>query len=179
MSNNPHHCARCRVDGVCESVVPFEPEQEHAFAVYWKCQRCEERSLVVSPLGPWLAPASSMCLQCGREGLVGGQACPSCGLLLEEILSAVEAVRPDEELLHAAREEFARGTCRRGLTLLNLVLQRNPWSSEAWSIKGQFFEYLGYQRALKAAMQEAVRLKDTGKTERDRGTGKAWWQFWK
>src|SRR5262245_8879743 len=115
MSNKPHHCARCQVDGVCDSVMPFQPESETAFAVDWKVPRCQERSLVVSPLGPWLAPVPGMCLQCGQEGVADGQTCPSCGLQIAEVLGAADAARPDEELLQGAREEFARGTCRRGL----------------------------------------------------------------
>jgi hypothetical protein len=173
MSNQPHHCARCQVDGACDAVVPFEPEREAAFAVYWKCPRCEERSLVVSPLGPWLAPAPGMCLQCGHEGVIDDRACPSCGICLAEVLGAGEAARPDEVLLESARADFARGTCRRGLTLVNHVLQRNPRSEEAGSIKGQFFEYLGYRRARTAAMQEAARLRGPG------SRGKRWWQFCK
>jgi hypothetical protein len=179
MSNNPHHCATCNVAGVCDSVVPFQPERENAFAVYWKCPGCGERSLVVSPLGPWRVPAPGMCLQCGREGLVDGQPCPDCGILLAEVLSPVVAGWTDEELLKAAREEFARGTCRRGLTLVNHVLQRSPQSGEAWSIKGQFFQHLGFQRALKAAMQEAVRLDRAKGAVPDQAVGKRWWQFWK
>src|SRR5262249_13865367 len=143
MSNKPARCSKCQLDGECDSVVPFEPEQERTFAVYWKCPQCKGRSLVVSPLGPWLAPSPGMCLQCGHEGVVAGQACPSCGIGMEEALSAVQAAQPEAELLRVAREEFARGTCRRGLTLVNHVLRRNPRSGEAWSIKGQFFEYLG------------------------------------
>ncbi len=207
MSNKPHVCARCRVEGVCASVVPFEPERENAFAVSWKCPRCEEQSLVISPLGPWLAPTPGMCLQCGQEGLVAGQTCPGCGLRITEVLSPDETGRTDEELLQVARSEFARGTCRRGLTLVNHVLQRNPKSGEAWSIKGQFFEYLGFRRALKAAMQEAVRLQGSegsGPSQARPGPGEPrpaaepeavrlkgpegagpsprgarWWQFWK
>src|SRR5262245_19119262 len=159
--------------------MPFQPESETAFAVSWKCPRCQERSLVVSPLGPWLAPVPGMCLQCGHEGVADGQTCPSSGLPIAEVLSAADAGRTDEELLQTAREELARGTCRRGLTLVNHVLRRNPRSEEAWSIKGQFFEYLGFRRALKAAMQEAVWLKGSGETRRDKGKGKRWWQFWK
>jgi hypothetical protein len=162
MSNKPHRCKKCQVDGVCDAVVPFEPQQERAFGVYWKCPRCAERSLVVSPLGPWLAPTAGMCLQCGQDGYVAGQPCSQCGMNLSETLSAREATRSDEELLQMAHDEFARGTCRRGLTLVNYVLQRNPRSGEAWSIKGQFFQHIGYQRALKAAMQEAVRRKEQG-----------------
>jgi hypothetical protein len=178
MSNRPARCATCQVESVCDVVMPFEPEREHAFAVSWKCPRCQERSLVVSPLGPWLAPAPGTCLQCGHEGVGDDTACPRCGTLLADVLAAAEAARPEDDLLRTAREEFARGTCRRGLTLVNHVLRRNPRSAEAWSIKGQFFEYLGYRRALKAAMQEAVRFKDSGEVEPERG-GKRWWQFWK
>jgi hypothetical protein len=120
-----------------------------------------------------------MCLQCGHEGVADGQTCPSCGTLLAEVLPAEEAVRPDEELLQAARDDFARGTCRRGLTLVNHVLQRNPRSAEAWSIKGQFFEYLGFRHALKAAMQEAVRLHGLTGAAPGRAGRKRWWQFWR
>jgi hypothetical protein len=120
-----------------------------------------------------------MCLQCGHEGVVDDQACPSCGIRIAEVLSAAQAGLTDEELLQAARDDFARGTCRRGLTLVNHVLQRNARSGEAWSIKGQFFEYLGFRRALKAAMQEAVRLKGSEGARPDQAGGKHWWQFWK
>jgi len=170
---------KCQVDGVCDAVVPFEPERESTFAVYWKCPCCEERSLVISPLGPWLAPTARMCLQCGHEGVADGQACPSCGVRLAEVLSDEEARRPDEDLLLSAREDFARGTCRRGLTLVNHVLRRSPKSVEAWSIKGQFFEHLGFRQALKAAMGEAVRLQSAGHAGPDQAGSKRWWEFWK
>jgi hypothetical protein len=179
MSNKPHHCTKCKVDGLCDAVVPFEPERENAFAVYWKCPRCQERSLVVSPLGPWLAPTPGMCLQCGHEGAADGQPCPNCGIIIADVLGVEEASRTDEVLLLSAREDFARGTCRRGLTLVNHVLRRNPKSSEAWSIKGQFFEHLGFRRALKEAMQEAVRLTSEIGTESEQTGGKRWWKFWK
>ncbi len=179
MSNKRHRCAKCQVEGVCDSVVPFEPERESAFAVYWKCPQCYERSLVVSPLGPWLAPTLGMCLQCGHELVADGQACPSCGINIAEVFGAEEAGRSDEDLLRSAREDFALGTCRRGLTLVNHVLRRNPKSGEAWSIKGQFFEHLGFRRALKAAMQEAVRFTSAGGSGPDQAEGKRWWEFWK
>lgn len=179
MSNKVYHCANCHLDAVCDSVMPFEPERERAFAVNWKCSRCEERSLVVSPLGPWLAPAPGMCLQCGHEGLIDSESCLSCGISIAEVLSPEEFVRSDDDLLQSAQDDFARGTCRRALTLVNYVLQRNPRSGDAWSIKGQFFEYLGFQRALKAAMQEAVRLKDAEAAHPRQAGRRRWWEFWK
>src|SRR5436305_1383113 len=109
MSNKPHRCGKCQVEGLCDSVVPFEPEKEHAFAVYWKCPRCQEKSLVISPLGPWLAPVAGMCLQCGQQGAAEDQPCPGCGIRTAEVLGPEEAARPDEELLLLARAEFARG----------------------------------------------------------------------
>ena len=179
MSNRPHFCTSCQIDGVCDSVVPFEPERECVFAVTWRCPSCQERSLVVSPLGPWLAPVPGMCLQCGRDGLADGEACPGCGLNIEEVLCAADAARSDVELLEAAREDFTRGTCRRALTLVNHVLRRNPDSGVAWSMKEQFFEHLGFQRAQKAAMQEAVRLKSACAVEANQTGDKGWWQFWR
>jgi hypothetical protein len=179
MSNKPHRCATCQFDCECDAVVPFQPESESAFAVHWKCPHCRERSVVISPLGPWLAPGAGACLQCGHEGVADRQACPSCGFRIAEVLSPEQAARPDEELLQVAREDFARGTCRRGLTLVNHVLRRNPGSGEAWSIKGQFFEHLGFRRALQAAMQEAVRLSGSQASRPGQVGHKYWWQFWK
>src|SRR6516225_5765439 len=117
-----------------------------------------------------------MCLQCGHERVADGQACPSCGITTAEVLITERAGQTDEVLLLAAREDFARGTCRRGLTLVNHVLRRNPKSGEAWSIKGQFFEHLGYRRALKAAMGEAVRFKELGVSGSEKSGGRRWWQ---
>jgi hypothetical protein len=108
-----------------------------------------------------------------------GQVCLACGITITEVLPEAEASRSDEELLRLAREEFARGTCRRGLTLANHVLRRNPSSAEAWSIKGQFFEHLGYRHALKAAMQEAVRRKNQEGGEPTQAARKHRWQFWR
>jgi hypothetical protein len=157
MSIRPHRCEACQVDGVCDAVVPYVPEQESLFAVAWKCPRCGERSLAVSPLGPWLVPGADTCLQCGEERRASAGRCDACGFELSEVLAEAGAGKPDDDLLAMAREDFARGTCRRGLTLVNHVLQRNPASREAWLIKGQFFEYLGFHRASDAAQAEAVR----------------------
>jgi hypothetical protein len=65
------------------------------------------------------------------------------------------------------------------LTLVNHVLRRNPRSREAWSIKGQFFEHLGFPRALKAAMREAVRQTNPAASGPGQAGGKRWWEFWK
>ena len=51
----------------------------------------------------------------------------------------------DDALLALAREAFALGTCRRGLTIANYVLQRNTHCQEATQIKVQFVEHLDRQ----------------------------------
>jgi hypothetical protein len=127
------------------------------FAVIWKCPRCGEGPMVVSPIGPLLVPTPMMCLHCGHEGATANQPCPGCSNVLAEVVSSAEQALTENELLSQAREAFALGTCRRGLTIINHVLRRNPACEEAWSTKGQFLEYLGFQRALKTTMQEAVR----------------------
>src|SRR5438874_2705734 len=136
MSNKPHYCEQCNREGRCDAVVPFAQDREDLFAVYWKCPGCGERSLVVSPVGPLLAPEAGTCLQCGQQIGSEDQLCPACGTLLSEVLSPEEQARSEAELLQAARVGFALGACRRGLTIVNLVLRRNPASREAWSIKG-------------------------------------------
>jgi hypothetical protein len=156
MSIRQPQCRKCQVPSQCEVVRPLQQGQENAFAVVWKCPRCGDRNLVVSPTGP-LIVKPGMCLQCGHEGHAEDQACPECSASLDEVLPVAERSASDEALLQAARDDFALGTCRRGLTLVNFVLARNPRNGEAWSIKGQFLQHLGFAVALKITMQEAVR----------------------
>jgi hypothetical protein len=157
MSNKPGYCKKCKQVSQCDLVAPLAADNEDLFTVCWKCPKCDEKSMVVSPTGPLLAPTPGMCLQCGKEGYVDGQPCRSCGLQLSEVMSTEEQALTDEALLQLARACFALGTCRRGLTIVNHVLRRNPQSGEAWSIKGQFLGHLGFHVALKTVMQEAVR----------------------
>jgi hypothetical protein len=179
MSNQPHYCERCKREGQCDAVVSFAQGGEDVFAVSWKCPGCGERSLVVSPIGPLLAPEPGTCLQCGHQVGGEGQPCPACGTLLSEVLSSDEQARPEAALLQTARDCFALGTCRRGLTIVNLVLRRNPASREAWSIKGQFLGHLRFTGALRTTMQEAARRTGAGQAEGGRTRDKRRWQFWK
>lgn len=156
MSIRQPQCADCKVPCVCEETRAYSADREDMFAVVWKCPKCDWRSLVVSPTGP-LIVKPGMCLQCGQEGHGGEKACPSCGSALGEVLSVEDRAKSDDELLAAARREIALGTSRRGLTIVNFVLQRNPKSGEAWSVKGQFLHYVRFLQSLKTVMQEAVR----------------------
>ena len=66
-------------------------------------------------------------------------------MFLQEVLTDSQLAMPDEALLAWARDAFALGTCRRGLTIVNYVLRRSPHCEEASSIKGQFIEHLDAQ----------------------------------
>jgi hypothetical protein len=168
MSNKPHHCDKCKIDYQCQRVAPFGRNDEAVFGVMWECPGCKNTYLIVSPIGPLLTPTADMCLQCGHRPVGIDQACRECGTVLSDLLGPAQRALSDDQLLMQARDAFVLGTCRLGLTIVNFVLQRNPQQSEAWSIKGQFLEYLGFQEALKTAMQEAVRV-----TKK-----RPWWQFW-
>jgi hypothetical protein len=149
------------LDCQCEEVRPFEADRETLFCVIWKCPRCEFRALIVSVTGP-LIVQPGMCLNCGQAGVAREAACSSCGAQLREAITAADEALPDDALLLKARDAFELGACRRGLTIVNFVLERNAKCAEAWSIKGQFLQYLGFRVALKIVMQEAVR--QTGST---------------
>jgi hypothetical protein len=72
--------------------------------------------------------------------------CSACGASLAEVLAPDQLVGSEESLLQIARDCFAVGTCRRGLTIVNYVLRSHPRSSEASSIKTQFIEFLDGQK---------------------------------
>jgi hypothetical protein len=124
---------------------------------------CAKRFLVVSPVGPLGAPRADECLHCGRRGVTNGQPCPACGTVLSQILSAEEQARTEAQQIRDARDAFAVGACRRGLTIVNLILRRNRKCQEAWSIKSQFMEHLGFHNAQAAVVRQS----------------KPWWHVWK
>jgi hypothetical protein len=137
-------CSDCAVPCECEHVAWFTPDVPGLFGVAWKCPSCDTLKLVVSPLGPRdIGPAT--CLHCGAEENPGAAPCSACGTSLQEVLTADELALPDEALLALAREAFALGTCKRGLTLVNHALRRDESCEEARSIKAQFIEHLDAQ----------------------------------
>jgi hypothetical protein len=161
MSDKPHFCEECKCDCRCEAVTRVEENREDIFAVAWKCPVCARRFLIVSPIGG--APRAQECLQCGHQGVSDAQPCPACGMVLSQVLSAEEQGRPEAQQLREARDAFALGACRRGLTIVNFVLRRNHKSQEAWSIKSQFMEHLGFRNACAAVVRQS----------------KPWWHLWK
>jgi hypothetical protein len=98
---------------------------------------------VVCPIGPFILSAAT-CVHCGTDN-AGVGPCAACGTSIAEFLSSDECAQPDDVLLARARDSFALGTCRLGLTLTNYVLRRNPGSADASSIKAQFVEHLEAQ----------------------------------
>jgi hypothetical protein len=162
MSDKPHYCETCHCECACDTVLPLQKGREDLFAVAWKCPKCANRSLIVSPIGPLGAPRAKTCLHCGQAIVSVDQPCGACGTLLSQVLTPEERAASEAQQLQSARQAFATGACRRGLTIVNLVLQRNRRSQEAWDIKGQFLEHLGFR----AALETLRRLK------------RPWWQFW-
>jgi hypothetical protein len=82
------------------------------------------------------------------------------------VLANEDESRTDADLLEMARDAFTAGTFRRGLTLVNFVLRRNPTLEEAWSVKERFLSTLGFNGAL-----ETVRRRGTPPPRR-------WWWPW-
>jgi len=157
MSNKPYQCSTCNLPCRCDRVTAIEQNREDLFGVVWNCPQCGDSILIVSPTGPLSVPTPAMCLNCGREGYAEDRPCSHCGFSLSQAISGEEQEQTDEALLKLAREAFALGAYRRGLTLVNFILGRTPDQREAWSIKGTFFETLGFRVALKTAQREAVR----------------------
>lgn len=162
MSDKPHYCESCHRECVCDAVLPFQKGREDLFQVAWKCPTCANRSLIVSPVGPLGAPSAKTCLHCGHEIQRIEQRCVACGTLLSQVLTPEEQDAPEAQLLEDAKQAIATGTCRRGLTIVNFVLRRNRRSEEAWDIKSQFLEHLGFYTSL-ATLRRLRR---------------PWWQFW-
>ena len=143
MSLNQPKCLSCPVACECERVAWFY-KAKGLFRVAWKCPRCGWQRLTVSPIGPDQLGAVT-CLHCGVEGSTNASPCSACGASLAEVLAPRELAASEEDVLQLARDCFALGTCRRGLTIVNYVLRNNPRSNEALSIRTQFVEFLDAQ----------------------------------
>jgi hypothetical protein len=137
-------CPECKVPAECAYVAWFMKGRRDLFGVAWRCTRRAWNTLVVSPIGPMEA-SSETCTHCGSRHSGTGR-CESCGVAISELLSPSTLSRPDDELLQLARDHFALGTCRLGLTIANFVLQRDPSNGDARSLKAQFVEHLDAQR---------------------------------
>jgi hypothetical protein len=82
------------------------------------------------------------------------------------VLLEGEEAKIDAELLKMAHDAFMAGAGRRGLTLANFVLRRNPAAEDAWSMKEHFLRALDFSGAL-----ETVRRRGTPPPKR-------WWWPW-
>jgi tetratricopeptide (TPR) repeat protein len=157
MSLRPPACRDCNRECVLDRAGPYPGKgEEHSYAVAWRCPQCSKKWLDVCPLGP-LVPSESLCLNCGAEYATVGEnaSCCACGLPRRGVLTALGLDTVSDDPLAAARDAFRRGLIRRGLTILNLALQRDAGLAEAWSLKCSFLDSLGYART-KCAMLEAA-----------------------
>lgn len=137
-------CTTCSTSCDCERVAWYRAGDRSLFGVAWKCPRCSDRKLVVSPLGPSRI-GKTTCLHCGAEGSSDRTPCTRCGTSIRDVLSDRERDPSNVALLELAREAFAIGTCRRALTITNLLVQRGT-CDEAATIKAQFIEHLDAQQ---------------------------------
>ena len=145
MSIRLRGCGNCQVDLAFDGLRLGPQRPPSAYGVGWRCPQCAEGTVDVCPMGPIL-PTPTACLNCGGAlPLRSVAACPRCGLTHDETRSLL-GIRTEwstEVALQAARDAFARGLCRRGLGIVNYVLQRDPTAVSAWEIKYQFYQMLG------------------------------------
>lgn len=134
-------CKTCGATAVCDLVAWFRKADRNNFAVAWTCERCGPVTLVVCPIGPEHVGPDT-CVHCGGSSGPGDGPCPLCGFSITEVLTHEEMMKGDEELMEQVRREFLRGTCRRGLSIANYILRRNPQCAGARRVWGDFVEHL-------------------------------------
>lgn len=134
-------CKKCGATAACDVVAWFRNVDRTNFAVAWSCETCGPVTLVVSPLGP-KDVGPDTCVHCGSPSVPGNTPCAVCGFSITELLGPEDMARSDDELMEQVRYEFSRGTCRRGLSIANYVLRRNPQHSGARRVRADFVEHL-------------------------------------
>lgn len=134
-------CKKCGATAACDVVAWFSKADRRNFAVAWSCETCGPVTLVVSPLGP-KDVGPDTCVHCGSPSDPGVGPCAVCGVSITEVLRREDMTRCDDDLMEQVRCEFSRGTCRRGLSIANYILQRNPRHSGARRVWADFVEHL-------------------------------------
>jgi tetratricopeptide (TPR) repeat protein len=172
MSTHPLHCRTCNRECVYERCAPFGEGQEGAYAVAWRCPDGHGVSLDVCPVGP-LVPSPGLCLNCGNRyssdaADAADADCGACGLSRGACPAALglgeaHAVDP----ITNARATFAQGLFRRGMAILNQALQHGSELLEAWFLKADFLNSLGFNCAA-AKMLEGAMAKFTSPADRIR-----------
>jgi hypothetical protein len=155
MSVAPPICRDCQRETVFDGVGPFPPGEELNYGVSWRCPDCGKRSLDVCPLGP-LAPDPDSCLNCGQSFGEDGQFCPDCGMTPGQVETYFGVPADPAQLLPEARDGFRRRLYRRGHALLNRLLQRDFAALAAWQMKLAFHDGVGFRRAKRSLLEQAL-----------------------
>lgn len=156
MSATTFQCPDCRIACTYEHLRPWGQGKENAYSVTWHCGKCGKDHDDLSMLGP-LVPGPSDCLNCGSLNLGGQITCPDCGLAAAHIdsylgLSALELRKP----VGNAKVAFANGHFRKGLALLNSGLRDDIRLPEAWEMKLDFMQRLGFEASARTMLEQAL-----------------------
>jgi tetratricopeptide (TPR) repeat protein len=149
---------------VYERHAPFGEEQESVYGVSWRCPDGHGRSLDVCPVGP-LVPTRELCLNCGGryESDAADVKCGACGLSRRNCPAALGIEQsPASDPLASASESFRQGLFRRGLAVLNLVLRDRAAFPEAWLLKAQFLNSVGFNRSAAEMIGDALAFHEPG-----------------
>jgi tetratricopeptide (TPR) repeat protein len=158
MSSAPFKCDACSVDRRFDRLAPFpDGNNEKVFAVAWRCPSCDSVALDLCPCGP-LVPTEKSCLNCGADypSSDGDPTCPGCGMPRSETRTFLGLGEIPVEPVAAALHLLEQGLHRRGLGLLNFVVQREPQNAEAWKQKAVFLQSLNYYEASLDPLRHAI-----------------------
>ena len=157
MSVAPVLCGDCKCECAFDGMGPFPPDQESAYGVAWKCPQCGKRTMDMCNLGP-LAPTPLSCLNCGTPRESEEADCPGCGLSVAQAEEFLRITESGPVTLQGARDAIGRRLYRRGLAMLNRLLQQDVKLVDAWDFKIQFLGALGFRRSRERLVQDALAL---------------------
>lgn len=156
MSASTFQCPDCRINCTYEHLKPWGQGKENAYCVTWRCPKCSQQHDDLSMLGP-LVPGPSDCLNCGSPDLGGQITCPDCGLAAAHVdsylgLSPLELRKP----VGNAKVAFANGHFRKGIALLNSGLRDDIRLPDAWEMKLDFMQRLGFEASARVMLEQAL-----------------------
>ena len=157
MSVAPVVCGECKCAGEFDGMGPFPQGQEASYGIAWKCPRCGKRSLDVCNVGP-LAPTPQSCLNCGAARESETADCPGCGLTAGQADDFLRLTADGPVTLPGARAAIGRRLYRRGVAMLNRLLQQDVTLLDAWDFKLQFLSALGFRQSRRQLVEEALAL---------------------
>ena len=160
MSSHPLSCKRCSVECVFERAAPWPAMGEAGYAVSWVCPKCNQRSVDLCPLGP-LVPNENSCLNCGGQFDPAPNAnaiCAGCGLPRGGVAASLGIEPVPADPCGLAMGQLKTGLLRRAIGQLNQALAKDRSLELAWSMKLQFLQQLGYLKAERTLLQNAIEV---------------------